>query len=398
MSYVDAIQNPSTEGHSQPILFARVKTITCIAQDPEKNNRIEDIMKELIDHDLGPDVITRVTKKQPHGEFALTMPNTEARDRVKQLLEAAIQAGSFRYDIKAENQVNNEQFIVITGFPEEMKLEAIQAYMTQYLIQPIAQILKHPQYGFEIGEIRLVHKGLRKPLGKRVWLGPGISALIKETSIAPWDDCTPTCSNCMERGHLYITCSNPQRCRLCRKSGHFAKECSKCACCKKWGHKEEECYFNPQRKKPPTHHQKQKITTDTIKETIKNIMEKKNARNKSTDDDTEETENITQYETEEEEEVMTQSSTEEEDGSDEGTDNDKENKNENKQDNENTTDETDSDKESEDESEEDEKMEVEKSNRGKKRPANSPHRGKDKITKNKEGNTDCKVTSNSPSN
>ena len=322
---------------------------------------------------------------------------------MKKSLEDAIQAGSFSYNIKEDNQVNNEQFIIITGFPEEMKLEAIQAYMTQYLIQPIAQILKHPQYGFEIGEIRLVHKGIRKPLGKRVWIGPGISALIKETSIAPWDDCTPTCSNCMERGHLYITCSNPQRCRYCRKPGHIGKECSKCTCCKKWGHKEEECYYNPQNKRPPTQYQQQNITTETIKETIKNIMDKKNTRHKLTKDDkennTKETENTTHDEIEEEEEEeVTQSSTEEEDGSDEGTDNDKDNKNGNEYDKENTTDQTDSETDSEDESEEEEKMEVEMSSRGTKRSADSPHRGKDKITKNTEGNKDCKVITNSPSN
>ena len=249
MSYADIVENPHNVGESQSSLFANVKTITCIAADPDKNNKIEDIMKQLTEHNLGPTAIQRVTKKQPRGEYALTMLNTAARDKVRKILEEAIEAGSFKYTIKQENEVNNQQYIIITGFPEEMRLESIQQFMTQYLFDPKAQILKHPKYGFEIGEIKIVHEGLRKPLGKRVWIGPGISALIKETSVAPWDEFGPTCSNCLEKGHLYITCINEQRCRNCRRHGHLAKECSKCTCCKKWGHKEEDCYFNPKNKK-----------------------------------------------------------------------------------------------------------------------------------------------------
>ena len=52
-----------------------------------------------------------------------------------------------------------------------MKIESINAFMTQYLFQPKAEILRHPDYGFEIGELKITHKGLRKPLSRKVWIG-----------------------------------------------------------------------------------------------------------------------------------------------------------------------------------------------------------------------------------
>ena len=52
----------------------------------------------------------------------------------------------------------NEQYVILTGFPEEMKIESINAFMTQYLFQPKAEILRHPDYGFEIGELKIIHK------------------------------------------------------------------------------------------------------------------------------------------------------------------------------------------------------------------------------------------------
>ena len=173
-----------------------------MAIDPNKNYKIEHLMRELVDHDLGSNIIQRVTKMQPRGEFAITMATTIKRDQVKKTIEDAYQAGSFHYTIEKENLSVDEQYVILTGFPEEMKIESINAFMTQYLFQPKAEILKHPDFGFEIGELKITHKGLREPLGRRVWIGPNIPAHIKEASTPTWDNCVPICSNCLEHGHL----------------------------------------------------------------------------------------------------------------------------------------------------------------------------------------------------
>ena len=407
MSFAEAVKNPSfTMGAPQTSQYSNVRTLICTAINPETNDKIEHIMKELVNHDLGPSVVQRVTKMQPRGEFALTMENTITRNKVKEIIEEAIKDGSFHYTIKKDNDSIDEQYVILTGFPEEMRIDCINAYMTQYLYEPKAEILKHPEFGFEIGELKICHKGLRKPLDKRVWIGPNISAYIKEASVAPWDSCVPVCSNCFDHGHLYYTCDRPQKCRLCRKVGHLAKECEKCQCCKKWGHNENICFFNPENKRSSTKKvndqiQEKIIIQENIKKRVQAIMKKKNIKKintPKTDEEVTDEEELTITE-DEDEDTIVESTTDSEtiEKSDDETGNETEN-NDNNENNENTTDETDSDKEIEDESEEDEKMEVDKLNRGKKRPANSPHRGKDKITKNKEGNTDCKVTTNSPSN
>ena len=40
-------------GTPQANQFANVRSLTCVATDPEKNPKIENFMKQLIDHDLG---------------------------------------------------------------------------------------------------------------------------------------------------------------------------------------------------------------------------------------------------------------------------------------------------------------------------------------------------------
>ena len=77
MSYAAVVQNPSSNmGTPQTSLHTNVRTFTCVAMDPETNHKIEHLMKELVDHNLGSNVVQRVTKMQPRGEFALTMANT----------------------------------------------------------------------------------------------------------------------------------------------------------------------------------------------------------------------------------------------------------------------------------------------------------------------------------
>ena len=288
MSFAEAVKNPSsTMGAPQTSQYTNVRTLICTAINPETNDKIEHIMKELVDHDLGPSVVQRVTKMQPRGEFALTMENTITRNKVKEIIEEAIKDGSFHYTTKKDNDSTDEQYVILTGFPEEMRIDCINTYMTQYLYEPKAEILKHPDFGFEIGELKICHKGLRKPLDKRVWIGPNISAYIKEASVAPWDSCVPVCSNCFDHGHLYYTCDRPQKCRLCRKVGHLTKECEKCKCCKKWGHNENICFFNPENKRSSTKKVndqiQQKITIqESIKKRVQAIMNKKTTKNTNT--------------------------------------------------------------------------------------------------------------------
>ena len=404
MSFADVVKNSSTNmGEPQDKPFRNVRSLICVATDLEKQNIIQHLMKDLVDNNLGSTVIQRVTKLQPRGEYALIMANTIRRDEIRKKIEDAIAAGTFHYSIKEENPTNDEQFIVLTGFPEEMRINCITAYMTQYLWEPKGEILKDPDFGFEIGELKITHKGLKKPLGKRVWIGPNVSAYVKETSIASWDNCVPICSNCLDQGHLYHTCNQPQKCRKCRKVGHIAQDCEKCECCKKWGHSEEICFFNPQNpKKGMQQQQKQqaKSTEKIIQDKIESIRNTKNITNEIVEEESSENEGSSSS-TEEDEDTITQSNTE---NSDEETDNenDKDNEDTNQQmetetENLNTTQDQET-TEDEDESENDDKTEKEKSNRETKRPANeSPHRRKGKITKNKEEKTDCKVRTNSPS-
>ena len=303
MSFASVAPNPSSNmGTSQANQFANVRSLTYVASDPEKNPKIENFMQQLIDHDLGTETIQRVTKTQARGEFVITMASTLRRDQVKKMIEDAYQAGSLHYKIKNNNLPVSEKYIILTDFPEEMRIEAISAFMTQYVFEPTAEILKHPDFGFEIGELKITHKGLRKPLSRRVWIGPNVSAHIKETSTSTWDNCVPKCSNCLEQGHLHYTCDRPQKCRNCRKGGHVAKNCKKCTCCKKWGHTEEMCFFNPKNKQSTNKtnkisEEKNKNTTtqEEIKERVKEIMENKSDNN-STEKETTDKETTTDEE------------------------------------------------------------------------------------------------------
>ena len=95
----------------------------------------------------------------------------------------------------------------------------------------------------QTGEADVEHDGLKKILPRKVWVGPGVSAMVTKTSQIPWDNQSMSCTRCQMEGHLVWECTNPPKCNKCKTSGHVARECPKCEICSRWGHEAEKCFF-----------------------------------------------------------------------------------------------------------------------------------------------------------
>ena len=82
----------------------------------------------------------------------------------------------------------------------------MEAYLSKYLINPKMTITLRDltEYGMgmiEIGEATVSHKGIRRPIPRRIWVGPGVSARVKSNSQIPWDQYKILCYLCKEEGH-----------------------------------------------------------------------------------------------------------------------------------------------------------------------------------------------------
>ena len=102
----------------------------------------------------------------------------------------------------------------------------------------------HPRFKWlDIGQVKVVHDGLKRPLTQTIWIGPYIKGqVISSTSRIPFEQVGPKCTKCLSFGHVFQECDQEQRCLKCTKVGHIARECIQCSWCLKWGHKEEVCY------------------------------------------------------------------------------------------------------------------------------------------------------------
>ena len=80
MTYADAAKNGNW-GTQQMSGYAYIHTLTCKAEDPEEMYKIEHLMEELIERELGSDMIQRVTTLQNKGHFAITMETPEKKRR-----------------------------------------------------------------------------------------------------------------------------------------------------------------------------------------------------------------------------------------------------------------------------------------------------------------------------
>ena len=84
-------------GTSQANQFANVRSLTCVASDPEKNPKIENLMQQLIDHDLGTNYPKGDKDASTWRIYHHHGLHFEKRSSKRKRIEDAYQAGSLHY-------------------------------------------------------------------------------------------------------------------------------------------------------------------------------------------------------------------------------------------------------------------------------------------------------------
>ena len=135
----------------------------------------------------------------------------------------------------------------LDNLPEEVPTRVMEAYLSKYLINPkmTIKVLYLTEVGMgmiEIDEATVSHKGIRRPIPRRIWVGPGVSARVKSNSQMPWDQYKILCSLCKEEGHKAWDCTEQTQCYRCKATGHASEECPYCHKCRKYGHESSKCH------------------------------------------------------------------------------------------------------------------------------------------------------------
>ena len=92
-----------------------------------------------------------------------------------------------------------------------------------------------------MGEAEATHKGLKKMLPRKVWVGPGVSPDVTKTLQIPWDMHSMRCGKCRTDGYMTWQCKNPVACIKCRGKGYLAVKCPYCESCSNYGHETAKC-------------------------------------------------------------------------------------------------------------------------------------------------------------
>ena len=140
----------------------------------------------------------------------------------------------------------------------------------------------------EIDEAMVSHKGIRRPIPRRIWVGPGVSARVKSNSQIPWQQYKILCSLCKEEGHKAWDCTEQTQCYRCKATGHASAECPYCHKCRKYGHESSKCHtgLNNHTDTNTEKGTNQKDTPETnktcVKTTNEHLQEKKYQTKQST--------------------------------------------------------------------------------------------------------------------
>ena len=148
--------------------------------------------------------------------------------------------GKLCYKIVQDNPTRIHE-LRLGNLPEEVPTRVIQSYLSKYLISPEVKLETFEfddGYTIEIGEATVTYKGLRRPIPRKPWVGPGVTATVisKTTAHVPWDRYKLVCSQCKREGHKAWECEKNKTCYRCKET-HLVADCPYCHICREYGHK-----------------------------------------------------------------------------------------------------------------------------------------------------------------
>ena len=160
--------------------------------------------------------------------------------------ETKVKEGKLSFRILEKDPIK-EHIMELDNLPKEVPTWVMEAYLSKYLINPkmtitLTDLTEYGMGMIEIGKATVSHKGIRRPIPRRIWVGPGVSARVKSNSQIPWDQYKILSSLCKEEGHTAWNCTKQTQCFRCKATAHASAECPYCHNCRKYGHESSKCH------------------------------------------------------------------------------------------------------------------------------------------------------------
>ena len=199
--------------------FTDVRTITVARIHEDDELKFGKLIKELHKQKWNQH-LQRVSAKDDAGHFSITFKDTKSKTIIENMWETKVKEGKLSYRILKKDPIK-EHIMELDDLPEEVPTRVMEAYLSKYLINPKMTITLRDltEYGMgmiEIGEATVSHKGIRRPIPRRIWVGPGVSARVKSDSQIPWHQYKILCSFCKEEGHKAWSCTKQTQCFRCK--------------------------------------------------------------------------------------------------------------------------------------------------------------------------------------
>ena len=234
LTYKEALtmDNPTASFNNRPkYITTRTITVTSRHSDAWKvEHLIEDLrLMNMLDS------IEAIQSTPLRGEFNITYN----REREREEAEETFRVSDTGF-VLVESQLES-QTMVLTGIPVEYSRRALHENIAKYVKNPDIEEVYMQDTHIKTGNIKVKHEGMKRPIGRKLYVGPNIGAFVKETSHIAMGQIDLKCVNCLQQGHLQWNCKREKKCFRCRGEGHVGRECERCKICLRWGHGEMEC-------------------------------------------------------------------------------------------------------------------------------------------------------------
>ena len=161
------------------------KESVCIRKFNNRTEGLEQIFTDIFTFTWSENV-TRITPKDEDGFFSITFRAIKSKEIVEMQWENKKNQGKLCYKIVQDNPTKIHE-LRLGNLPEEVPTWVIQSYLSKYLISPKVKLETFEfddGYTIEIGEATVTYKGLRRPIPRKPWVGPGVAAtvIIKTTT------------------------------------------------------------------------------------------------------------------------------------------------------------------------------------------------------------------------
>ena len=242
MSYADAAAMEPQKGRSS-VKYVTTRTSTFHPVDPQNYYKIEHLLGALDQLQILDKIEGAVSTGQ-RGTFDVTCYTERDMDEVEQATITAVEEEDFPWrpvSRKDTNEYQMRQSLMLAGVKTELQDKVILSHLNKYMMDPeiSREVIGASQV--KTGKMMVKHKGFKKDIPRRLWIGPGISAWVEGYSHLPISAIKLSCTKCLQDGHMAHQCENEPKCPKCKQEGHKAINCPRCTYCKKLGHKLKEC-------------------------------------------------------------------------------------------------------------------------------------------------------------